>query len=417
MENLTKQHAVESHLAKGPQRKSVSKRTLVMIGITIAILGVLGSFFFANKTEKFFWNARTELVTDVAHEQGKHTLQKNDIENWQDAEVIGRMELLAKETREYIPNVVAIKIFTTDGTLAWTNLKNVKAGYKKPGIETELGEIKNTGHLVKEAGNAVKEELKTAELLEIWTILETMDGETIGFIELYFDSSDISVFVNDIKYSIWGTLALMLGITLFLISLAFRAQDKKILEQSEYLNGIINESPIGIYTINTNGFIESYNPAMMKISGIKDANEIIGKNVFDAVAYQKNGLDKLLMSGVNGVAFETEVEVESSLGEHNNTFRHYYGVPLKNVSGEIEHLLIMVEDITNKKRLEKQVTERAGDLEAKINERTKALQDKLEELERFQRLTVDRELRMTELKQEIEKMRVRLESLGANPNA
>jgi len=41
----------------------------------------------------------------------------------------------------------------------------------------------------------------------------------------------------------------------------------------------------------------------------------------------------------------------------------------------------------------------------------------IDELERFQRLTVDREIRMAELKQEIEKMRAKLESSGINPNS
>ncbi|MCD6148111.1 HAMP domain-containing protein [bacterium] len=48
-------------------------------------------------------------------------------------------------------------------------------------------------------------------------------------------------------------------------------------------------------------------------------------------------------------------------------------------------------------------------LEEKVKERTKELQKRLVELERFQRLTVGRELRMIELKKEIKKLKKELE--------
>lgn len=48
-------------------------------------------------------------------------------------------------------------------------------------------------------------------------------------------------------------------------------------------------------------------------------------------------------------------------------------------------------------------------LEAQAQERTKKLQEKIKELERFQRLTLGRELRMIELKKEIKKLNEELE--------
>ena len=44
-------------------------------------------------------------------------------------------------------------------------------------------------------------------------------------------------------------------------------------------------------------------------------------------------------------------------------------------------------------------------LEEKIKERTKEIQERMAELERFQRLAVGRELRMVELKEEIKKIK------------
>lgn len=410
-------HKAEHHLQKIQQKKPVAKKTLLSIALIVVVLGIVISFYFSSRIEKFFWDARTSSVADVVHELTIHYLKKGDVANWQNPEASARLSEFAKEVPEFLPSTVAMKIYSTEGVLAWTDLKSREPGYQKPESDGQLAQVRANKSMIMPAGEATKTELGKTSLLEVWSTMEMHEGGTLGYVEIYFDTTDIQSFITQIKYSIWVVILTLLGIVLFFIRLAFREQDKRMLEQSEYLNGIIEQSPIGIYTINTNGFIESYNPSMMKISGIADANETIGKNVFDAVAYQKNGLDKLLMSGLGGVPFETEVLVESSLAEHKKTFRHYYGVPLKNETGEVEHLLVMVEDITRRKELENEVIKHTEDLEANVNERTKSLQDKLSELERFQRLTVDRELRMTELKQEIEKMRVKLEEIGVKSDS
>lgn len=57
-----------------------------------------------------------------------------------------------------------------------------------------------------------------------------------------------------------------------------------------------------------------------------------------------------------------------------------------------------------------ELEELAGSLDEKVKERTKTLQGKVEELERFHRLTVGRELKMTELKKEIKKLKEELKT-------
>ncbi|MFQ6049716.1 MAG: HAMP domain-containing protein [Candidatus Paceibacterales bacterium] len=57
----------------------------------------------------------------------------------------------------------------------------------------------------------------------------------------------------------------------------------------------------------------------------------------------------------------------------------------------------------------KELKELAQSLEEQVRQRTKELQEKIEELERFQKFAVGRELKMVELKQEIEKLKKELE--------
>lgn len=60
-------------------------------------------------------------------------------------------------------------------------------------------------------------------------------------------------------------------------------------------------------------------------------------------------------------------------------------------------------------KLSKELAELNLTLEERVKERTKELQKRIEELERFHRLTVGREMRMMELKKEIEALKKELE--------
>lgn len=392
--------------------KYAGGRTLLFTGFILIVLSIGGSYFFSLTIQRFFWEARTKSVAPIVQEAFEFHTEETDISRWNETESQERIKNAKEEILHSLPNVVAIKIFTINGVLADTNLNNIKPGYLEEGMESELLGVENNIDLVKPASEETKIELGKTELLEVWTSVKNSNKNSIGYVELYFDSSDIGDFITRIQYTIGGSLIFVLVIIILLIRIAFRKQDALIIHQKEELASIIEQSPIGIYTIDKNGVIETYNPAMMKISGITDANETIGKNVFDAEAYKKNGLDKLFHEAMDGASFETEVEVESSLGLHKKTFRHYHCVPVRDEGGLVDYLLIMVEDITERKALEEKVAEYTKGLEGKMNERTKELQNKIDELERFERLTVDRELRMIELKQKIEKMRVKLESFG-----
>lgn len=60
----------------------------------------------------------------------------------------------------------------------------------------------------------------------------------------------------------------------------------------------------------------------------------------------------------------------------------------------------------------KEIERLAAELDQKVQERTKKLQERIEELERFHELTVGRELKMKELKKEIEKLKKELKKAG-----
>lgn len=117
---------------------------------------------------------------------------------------------------------------------------------------------------------------------------------------------------------------------------------------------IFFHSPLGIYTLDGEGIITSFNPKMAQLSGDKPENAI-GLNALHLESYKRVGLDKLFRRGIQGEPFETEVEYQSHLA-NKRTIRHYRGVPIKD-SGIIgqSRLLLIVEDITQRKVIEFQL--------------------------------------------------------------
>lgn len=117
---------------------------------------------------------------------------------------------------------------------------------------------------------------------------------------------------------------------------------------------IFTSSPFGIYTLDAEGVITSFNPKMAELSGDKSENAI-GLNATQLESYKNVGLDHLFLKGIAGEAFETEVEYESHLA-NKTTVRRYRGVPIQD-SGVVgqARLLLIVEDITERKLIEKEL--------------------------------------------------------------
>lgn len=77
---------------------------------------------------------------------------------------------------------------------------------------------------------------------------------------------------------------------------------------------------------------------------------------------------------------------------------------------ELEALTLKLEKTNIElKENEKKLKELTVNLEKRVQERTKELQEKVEELEKFYRVTVGRELKMVELKEEIKKLKKKAE--------
>ncbi len=73
-------------------------------------------------------------------------------------------------------------------------------------------------------------------------------------------------------------------------------------------------------------------------------------------------------------------------------------------------IVLCIEDITVKKKLEEKLAEYTRGLEVKVSERTRELAERVTELESLNKTMVGRELKMVELKKEIENLKKRLKN-------
>lgn len=124
---------------------------------------------------------------------------------------------------------------------------------------------------------------------------------------------------------------------------------------SEFNYNIIYNAPIAIFTLNNHGVITSTNPAHMKLAGNPPLDEMLGFDWLNSPNVLESGLDEYLKMGLSGKSFKvTDFPYTSNL-TGRKLFMTFRGVPLKNKKGEIEGLLCIVADTTEKTRYIKEV--------------------------------------------------------------
>jgi PAS domain S-box-containing protein len=173
---------------------------------------------------------------------------------------------------------------------------------------------------------------------------------------------------------------------------------EELSELERYIEELSTFLPLPFCIVNPTGMILNINKAFSDMTGYGDL-EIVGepvsklfKNKSEAQALEDEFLKEDFVTSkeivlVTNKRTTVDVNVSSSLRkDRENNIIGYF---------------LAFSDISELKKLQK-------DLEKKVEERTKQLKEKIDEMERFNRLAVGREIKMVELKQEIENLRNQL---------
>ena len=130
----------------------------------------------------------------------------------------------------------------------------------------------------------------------------------------------------------------------------------------------LDNLPFGVYVIDSGGKILFVNKEMTNISGVEEAKKIEGQNVFEVPGYKKYGLLRFMEKGFKGYPFRVKgIQYISHVGK-KESFRDYYGIPIKNDKGEVVKLLCIVEDTTQRRHIEEQIVNELKEKERMLEE-------------------------------------------------
>ncbi len=165
-------------------------------------------------------------------------------------------------------------------------------------------------------------------------------------------------------------------------------------QTSQYARSLIEASLDPLVTISADGKITDVNEATVNVTGVP-REKLIGTDFAKYFTEPEKARAGYQLVFSQGTVTDYPLTIRHRDGKLTDVL--YNASVYTDVNGKVLGLFAAARDITAQKKAEAQVAEqRARELE------------RLAELERFQKLTVGRELKMIELKKEIEELKKRL---------
>ncbi len=175
------------------------------------------------------------------------------------------------------------------------------------------------------------------------------------------------------------------------------------------LNISIENMPNAYILLDQNLHVVEWNNAAEDIFGYSK-QEMLGKNPVDYIVPKAGRhlvvdvLRKLKMGEVADYS-----EKDNNICKDGKLIScQWYNTPLSDDEGNVFGILLLAQDITEHKRAEEELAKHREHLEELVKERTEELEEKNNELERFNKLFVGRELRIIELKDKVKELKQKL---------
>jgi PAS domain S-box-containing protein len=189
-----------------------------------------------------------------------------------------------------------------------------------------------------------------------------------------------------------------------------KSQMTELQKAEEKYRSIFENAVEGIFQTTLDGRFLGANPAMAQILGYDSSEKLLeSSNDIENQLYvdpeRRKEFIRLIRESKMIYGFEAQLYSK-------NGSKIWVTINARSVYDENGELLFFegfTEDITERKLGEEKLKKAYEKVEAKVEERTKNLKEKTEKLVRMNKLFVDRELRMKELKEEIKKLKRRMQ--------
>jgi PAS domain S-box-containing protein len=171
------------------------------------------------------------------------------------------------------------------------------------------------------------------------------------------------------------------------ISAANAVLEERVLERTEELRLLLQSAGEGIFGVDAGGQITFINPVALNLLGFAE-EEMIGKDVYGLIHHSRQDgsrypKEDCPMYNTCTGSTQSNVTDEVLWRKDGQSFPVEYSSTPIIKNGKVMGAVVTFRDITERKRVEKE------------------LKEHMEDLERFSRLTIDREEKMIQLKEEI----------------
>ncbi len=198
--------------------------------------------------------------------------------------------------------------------------------------------------------------------------------------------------------------------------------EKNLKESKFFFEQLFVQSSTSTQLLDPDGWCIKINPKLSELFGVMPAH-IEGKK------YNILKDDEIIRTGVIDhlkrvfefketvyweVNFDIKHASESTGVPVTKTEKRWFqniAYPILNAEGNLMYVIIQHEDISRRKQSELEIKKLNEELEQKVSERTKDLENKIAEIERMNKLFIDRELRMKELKEKIRELQKKQKNL------
>ncbi|MDA3838258.1 MAG: PAS domain S-box protein [Candidatus Delongbacteria bacterium] len=210
---------------------------------------------------------------------------------------------------------------------------------------------------------------------------------------------------------IWADVSVVVqqesvGIPQYFITSVVNITDKKkaekaIIESNQKFELMIQNSPDMLMIQKTNGEVDYVSLQSKDILGFS-AEEI--KNIDIKKQIHSDDLDEVINAELRALKGDNLINYEYRFIKKNGdiAWLNHTVSPLV-IDGKITEIQSTVRDITASKKVEQELEVHRHHLEELVEERTKELEEKNKELVKFNKLFVDREFRIKDLRDELKK--------------